>query len=159
MVSKVRNCIVIGLVCSLAACGSSDDAEHESLVAYTRLACPAVSSNTPYEDSLFTVIDNEHEYRERYLATALNSQQDAPAVDFDTHQVIMLYAGQKPSLGHSIDVESIAEHGEFLQVSYREGEPQSCGADAALSYPYCFVSVAINDKPVRFEGEVFNSCP
>lgn len=159
MIRKHTMLYIIGFIGLLHGCGSDGDSVQESPVAFIRLDCPAVASGTSYQEPFFGVIENSHEYLERYLATNLDRQEDAPSVDFSTHQVIVLYAGQKPSLGHSIDVTSIVDDGDSVQVYYREGEPQTCGADAALSYPYCFVTVADLNKPVRFIGKVFNSCP
>ncbi|MBU2887528.1 protease complex subunit PrcB family protein [Gilvimarinus agarilyticus] len=141
----------------LSACGSDSGAGDMS-IPFTAIDCPAVSGYTSYEDPYFAVIDNEHEYRERYLATDLNSQEEAPAVDFSTQQVIVLHAGMKPSGGHFIDVLNIIEKDGALQVNYQEGEPQTCSANTAIRYPYCFISIEATDKSVTFAGDVVNSC-
>lgn len=140
----------------LAACGSDSDTFPE--VSYTRLDCPAVASYSHFDEPYFDVLTDSHAYRERYLATDLNAQDEAPEVNFETHRVVVLHAGVKSSSGHSIDVINIERQGEQLLVNYREGEPQTCAADTALTYPYCFIAIDASDTPVVFSGEVVNSC-
>ncbi|MCP8899301.1 protease complex subunit PrcB family protein [Gilvimarinus xylanilyticus] len=154
---SLYNFLIGGLLLALlVGCGSGSDESPE--VNFTRLDCPAVASHTSYTEPYFDVLTDPHAYRERYLATDLNAQDEAPEVNFETHRVVVLHAGVKSSSGHSIDVINIEDRGEKLQVNYREGEPQTCGADGALTYPYCFIAIEASDTPVEFSGEVVNSC-
>ena len=145
-----------GFLISLMGCGS--DSQSSQDVNFINLDCPGLASSSSYTDKMFRVINDPHEYREVYLSTDLDSQNEPPEVNFDTHTVIVLLAGFKPSLGHAIRVENILDEGASLRINFLNSEPKSCGADGAISYPYCYIAVNKTEKPVEFYGETSDSC-
>jgi len=61
-------------------------------------------------------------------------------------------------LADRLHIIEIVDRGEYWQVLYSESEPQSCAADMATTYPYCFVSVERTNKPIKFSREMIDSC-
>lgn len=150
-------CVLSVSVLLLSACSGSDDSKPE--VAFTILDCGGEPPyNSSYTEPSQQLIDNSHTWREVYMASALNRQMSVPEVDFTQQRVIAIHAGTKPSGGHTVVLTHIEDWGSHWQVYYQEGEPASCAADAAISYPYCFALVGLPGKPLYFTGEKTDSC-
>lgn len=148
----------VPLLALLVACDGSDDNTHSQ--PFVVLECDH-SSDTTIEEPSQQVITSAHHFREVYGVTNLNSQNEVPQVDFDTRQVIALHGGFKPSSGYSLRVDHIIDEGEELEVRYTAIEPGAdCQVDAAIRYPYCFVSMAKTDRPVTYSRHTeVQNCP
>lgn len=140
----------------MTGCGS--DTSDEKQISFVNIDCPSVASNSSYEAKMHQIIDDQHEYREFYLAANIDSQSEPPKVNFDESTVIFINGGFKPSTGHSLEVMSIQDESGKLRVYFQESEPQSCPADTATTYPYCFVSIDKTNKKIELSNEVVDSC-
>lgn len=150
--------IVTTLICSINMTGCGSDTNDGKQINFFKIDCPGVASNSSYEEKMHRIIDDQHGYREFYLAANIDSQSEPPKVNFDENTVIFLNGGFKSSTGHLLDVTSIREESGKLGVYFQESEPQSCPADTATTYPYCFVSIDKTDKKIELSSEVVDSC-
>src|SRR5690606_26194995 len=94
----------------LTGCGSSSS-EDPTIKPFEAVACPAISTHTAVQGSSSKLINESHEFIELYLATDLNSQDDAPVIDFETKSIIAIHLGEKTSSGHQVQVTSVEDHG------------------------------------------------
>ena len=150
--------VVTALFCCIKMTGCGSGTNDGKQVDFVKIDCPGLASNSSYEENMYRIINNQHEYREFYLATNIDSQNEPPNVNFENHTVIFLNGGFKPSTGHSLEVTSIQEESGKLRVYLQESEPQSCPADTAITYPYCYVSIGKTNKKIEFSSETVDSC-
>lgn len=139
----------------LIGCGAANDPTDLELspseLSFELINCPAVSGNSSVEEEQIAVINDPHEFRELYLASNPHSQEEAPEVNFDDKTVIAIHLGAMSSSGYSVDVMEVRERDDIVNVQYRVNTPSSeCEEDAAVTYPYCFVSIDKTDKEFEF---------
>lgn len=115
------------------------------------VACPETGSGaTDYKDGFTMLINDPHEFRERYLSSLPYNQSEPPEVDFDSKSVIAVHAGRRSSASQRVRITELYEGSEAIDVTYQVVVP--CGGDdTALTYPFCFVSIDKTDKAVNFE--------
>ena len=101
-----------------------------------------------------TIVHSEHRlFRKRaklvkYLQDALASRP-APAVDFSTHELLLVSPGPRSSSGYSIEVLSVRERSGKLTVQIRERTPRvGEKVRPRVTYPYRLISLP-------GDGEVF----
>lgn len=122
----------------------------------TQPAAAPISQTTPSKEVAFTELaqgtHSKEKRRVNYLIqstselTRLWSMIDAagspPAIDFSTDSVIAVFAGEQPTLGHSIEVTRV-EDGEKRKVTIMFSKPGgSCVIGQALTSPYQIVKVS-----------------
>jgi len=166
MTARVLAAIVLSAL--ISGCGSSSSSSssnsssnsENAAVAFTAIACPAVSYQSAIEKQNQEVIDNAHRFVELYLATDLNSQDDEPTVDFDKKTVIALHLGLKPTPGYGVHVNEVQENDKNIMVNYEVRAPGAgCILNAVVTYPYCFITIDKTEKDVQFSGkEIVNDC-
>lgn len=142
----------------LAACGAQTDPPITDPLANFEVIDCDVAFATSIEEPVFEAIDSPQRFRELYLATDLNNQDEVPEVNFEDSTVVAIHLGMRPSTGYSAAVTSVQESGTAVMVHYEESTPGNCGAGAAVTYPYCFVAIEKTDKPVEFEGSETTDC-
>ncbi len=83
-----------------------------------------------------------------------------PAIDFDSQYVIGVFAGEKPSGGHTIDVASITDASSIRTVSMALTRPgEGCMVSQALTSPFQLIMVPVSDRELaRTETEVVAAC-
>lgn len=88
------------------------------------------------------------------------SAESIPALDFEKEYVIGVFAGQKPSGGHSIAVSGIRDTNGSRVVSIVLTEPGAgCVSTQALTSPYQIIAVPYSDSPLTREyATVQQSC-
>jgi hypothetical protein len=88
------------------------------------------------------------------LWSAHSGGRPRPAVDFTKSMVVAVFAGTRPTGGHSVDITKIARDGGALVVTWRERTP---GADEivtqVITMPYHIVSIDRAAAEVRFVRE------
>ncbi|HYF29283.1 MAG TPA: protease complex subunit PrcB family protein [Candidatus Paceibacterota bacterium] len=82
----------------------------------------------------------------RLYALARGGQELAPPpVDFNTEYVIGVFAGEKPTGGHMIEVTSIRDLGDTRTLSVTETVPgASCVVTQAFTAPYQLIRVPVS---------------
>jgi hypothetical protein len=74
-----------------------------------------------------------------------------PEVDFARSTVIAVFAGTRPTAGHSVEITRIEKDGDELVVTYRERAPAAGDMVAQmLTSPFHIVSTEAYQGPVRF---------
>lgn len=84
----------------------------------------------------------------------------APAVNFDTHVVLLAAMGMRSSGGYRIQVHAAAGRGDHLGVRVVETSPgASCFTTAAITQPVDIVKLPRTEFPIRWETEqVVHEC-
>lgn len=74
-----------------------------------------------------------------------------PAVDFTKSMVVGVFAGTRPTGGHSVDITTIARDGDGLVVTWRERTPGSNDiVTQVITMPYHIVTLDKAPGAVRF---------
>lgn len=74
-----------------------------------------------------------------------------PRVDFDRFFVMAATAGQRPTGGHSIDIEGVLANGDGVWVSVLKTTPgEGCVTTQALTAPAVAVKAPRRNGPVKF---------
>lgn len=85
----------------------------------------------------FEVIRSENELSK---FAALPGLDEVPKVDFKNKMIVILFAGQKSSGGHNIDVDYMELTRETLYIKSRQTSPSGM-ATMAMTNPYCMLEV------------------
>lgn len=148
-----------------AVCATSNSSlylgENPSGENFQAIACPAISSHMAfdYHELNIEVIDDSHRFIEVYMATDLNSQEEAPELNFDDIQVLAIHLGERPSSNYLVRVTEVVETDDLVSVNYINVSPcESCGADDVMTYPYCFVAIDNTDKEIEFNETEISEC-
>jgi hypothetical protein len=100
-------------------------------VAFTELAKGEQSSVSTRENYLITTPEQL-----KALWDLLNTSTPLPSVDFDTSQVIAVFAGKEPSAGYTITVTKVAD-ASLRMVTIQTATPgPSCTAAQVVTTPY-----------------------
>lgn len=82
-----------------------------------------------------------------------------PSVNFDESYVIGVFAGQKPSGGHSIAVTRVVDENTVRTVAITLTRPGTgCLTSQALTSPYQFVVVPFSDRPLAKTDQELEAC-
>lgn len=85
---------------------------------------------------------------------------DPPAVDFGSHMVAAVFAGERPDAGSSVEVTGAEQEGEALRITWIE---RSAGAGMVaaqiLTTPFHIVALTRFEGPVRWAGPDARSSP
>jgi uncharacterized membrane protein len=77
-----------------------------------------------------------------------------PAVDFDGHMVIAVFAGQRPSAGHDVTIRAVEREGDALVIDVQDTQPDpSRVAAQVVVSPYHVVTLPRDDGEIRFATE------
>lgn len=77
----------------------------------------------------------------------------APEVDFNTHTILAIFLGKKPSLGYSVQIKSISRSTTGWTVNFRTfSPPPTAPVAAVVSRPYQIVSTEKLSGVVRFQN-------
>jgi hypothetical protein len=165
ILSLVRpQCLAIVLAIGLASCAQAGDRP----AAPTPTAAPAAAgplaittiakgSDTEYgtkpED---VVVRDAAAWKTLWekANAALVPQPALPAVDFAKECVIAVFAGEKKSTGHAVEVAKVEATAAGLVVTVRETAPKAGSmTGAALTYPFHIVRVPSTAAKVEFRRE------
>ncbi len=113
------------------------------------ISCPETSGHSDYEEGFTLLINDSHEFRERYLGSRPDEQEDPPEVDFDSKSVIVVHAGSRSSGSRRVVINKVEfSQGEVL-VEYTNSRP--CDGDTDnITYPFCFVAIDKHEGPISF---------
>jgi hypothetical protein len=83
-----------------------------------------------------------------------------PAIDFDTEYVIGVFAGQKSSGGHTIEVQSVSDLGDTRTLTVAITSPgPTCIVTQAFTSPYQLIRVPVSMHYLRAEDtSVVSDC-
>jgi hypothetical protein len=118
----------------------------------------APTSTTPLRLVITTPGEWQQFWSERFAGQL--PMPPLPAVDFATEMVVAVTAGQKPSGGYSIRIESVTERGAELEAVVLEKAPgAACVVTGALTFPFDVIRVPRANQTVRFvDRQATNDC-
>jgi hypothetical protein len=153
--------VVIGILASLMGYGG-DTSNTSSVVASDQPKETAIPFTKVVEGTQSTVTT-----RVNYLITSsvglsklwkmVDATSTPPAVDFNTHAVIAVFAGQRPTTGYAIKVSEVLDSTSRL-VSITVAKPDSnCMTGQSLTAPYEIVVVPATSLPFAHEDQVITT--
>ncbi len=79
------------------------------------------------------------------------NQMILSAINFNEKMLIAVFQGQKNTGGYSIEITSMKEFDDYIEVNVKEISPgEGCLVTEALSSPYHIVEVKKTNKEIRF---------
>ncbi len=102
----------------------------------------------------------EEDFERLWVMAYGEEAEEMPPVDFDEEYVIGVFAGEKPSGGHGIRVESITDEDALRKIAIAIERPEeSCATTAAVTSPFQIVTAPFTDRELaRAETEVTVAC-
>lgn len=81
----------------------------------------------------------------------VNATGTPPAIDFATHTVLAVFAGQKPTAGYSIAVREVKDAENRMVTISLMNPGEGCMLAQALSAPYVLAVVPVTSLPLTHE--------
>lgn len=81
----------------------------------------------------------------------VNATGTPPVIDFTTHAVLAVFAGQKPTAGYSIAVKEVKDAQKRMVTVSLTNPGEGCMLAQALSAPYMLAVVPITSLPLTHE--------
>jgi len=104
-----------------------------------------------------TVLRDEDAYASfwKRLHADQSSVPDRPEVDFEDTVVVAIVLGQRPTGGHSVEIDEVraTDDGGEMRVTFTETVPgDGCLVTQALTSPYVLATVEAQDEEFTFES-------
>lgn len=133
-------------------------ADQATPVSFTVLAEGTNASNVS-ERKNYAVYTQE-DFRRLWTMAYGTDTSTMPSIDFDTQYVIGVFAGEKATGGHAIEVAGITDASSIRTVSIALTRPgDGCVVSQALTSPFQLIAVPVSDRELaRIETEVEASC-
>jgi PrcB C-terminal len=114
----------------------------------TRLSFQIIAKgvHSGIHESLKTAIRNDSEWRALWMkhASALSSAPPPPTVNFDEELVVVIFLGDKPTGGYSVEIGSAERSDGVLTVIYDERSPRTGGMTIqAFTQPFEIIRIAV----------------
>jgi hypothetical protein len=114
----------------------------------------SVTSGGAIPDLKERVARTQAEYQKLWYESHASIKPFPPIlpVDFKKQMVLAVYMGPQNSGGHSIQILSVGEYDDRVEVTVKKRSPGTgCVVTQAITSPYQIVAVSKVDKPVNFE--------
>lgn len=120
-------------------------------------------SNYPEPGEIQKKIDTQSVFEEEWklVHEGMSPIPEAPMINFNTRDVILLMLETKPTGGFGIDSFEIYENDNQIGVRYSEVHPgDRCFTTQVLTRPYKIVSIPKTEKEILFQKEdtIINDC-
>jgi hypothetical protein len=123
-------------------------------IGYLTFSVPAQSAGDMKLEQATREVIGDRTTWERVFRAATRDRTpvpQAPYIDFDAYQILLVGSGMQRSGGYAIVVHGVFEENTQILVRVLELRPGAgCGTTDALSYPRQLVLVPRTDKPFRF---------
>ncbi len=98
-------------------------------------------------------IRNEDEFASLWLALHSDDSMPVPVVDFEAHDVLAVFEGERPSAGYDISIVSVMDQGDgTLAVTILHEEPgATCITNSVITSPFELVVVPKLDLKISRE--------
>lgn len=95
----------------------------------------------------YLLVDND---QLNSLWQKLGASSTEPTVDFDTNEVLAVFAGPEPSAGYDISVSGVEDRSgtRTVHIVFQEPGP-GCMSAQSLTHPFELVAVPKSDRPVK----------
>lgn len=77
-------------------------------------------------------------------------KEDPPSIDLTREMVVAVFAGKRPTTGHSVQVVNVTREEGTIVVHYREQIAEAISAAATPATPFHIIAVPSAGLPVRF---------
>lgn len=147
------SCLAGGEQAAPAPAPATPTATPEAPLAITTLAR---GTDSEWHEAAEVAVREEKAWKDLWekANAALVPMPAPPKVDFAKEMVIAVFAGEKPTTGHSIEVSRIERSGDGLLVTVREkAPPEGAMVGQALTYPFHIVRVPAAAGEVEFRRE------
>jgi hypothetical protein len=112
-----------------------------------RVAAKGTQSSVQQRQAL--VARDASTYQSMYAR--LIGNETPPAIDFATQTAVFLFAGERPTGGYAIDVQSVAVDGDTLVVTATVAGPKPRGiVSQVITYPWAVAAVDTRVENVRW---------
>lgn len=137
---------------------SALSADQATLVSFSVLAEGTNASNVSERKNY--AVYTEEDFARLWAMAYGTDTSGMPSVDFDTQYVIGVFAGQKSSGGHTIEVASVTDADSIRTISMALTRPgEGCVVSQALTSPFQLIAVPVSDRELaRTETEVVAAC-
>ncbi|TVR88010.1 MAG: protease complex subunit PrcB family protein [Spirochaetaceae bacterium] len=89
----------------------------------------------------------------RELHSGRSPVPQKPSINFETHQIAAVFAGEKPSGGFSVEVTTIQTEEDYLTIYFQEQSPSPGDiVTQALTQPYHIVQFPRTERDIRFRS-------
>lgn len=106
--------------------------------------------STNIRDRRFVVVRTDQEWQALW---AEHSGGAAPSVDFASHMIVALFAGEKMSGGYGMELDAVEQDASGAVVKFTETSPGAhCVVTLAITYPFTIARVPRVDGEALFEG-------
>ncbi|HVY55286.1 MAG TPA: protease complex subunit PrcB family protein [Thermodesulfobacteriota bacterium] len=149
--AAIAACIIVYVMSgTVPAAVSGQPSSEGTLVPAELLVAGAQSSVT---DRVNYLITSSAEFGE--LWSLIQATGTMPAVDFSTHSVLAVFAGQEPTAGYAIGVSKVEDTSDGRKVTIALSKPGSdCVTAAVITTPFELVSVPKTTLPLSHEDAV-----
>ncbi|MBI4065753.1 protease complex subunit PrcB family protein [Candidatus Kaiserbacteria bacterium] len=133
----------------------ADNNSGNGVVQFTEIAR---GSQSAIERRVNYFITSSEQFNE--LWKIINAGGMPPKVDFKTHAVIAVFAGQEPAAGYEIAVNKIEDNGKRM-VSITLAKPDGgCAVAQMTTTPYQLIVLPTTSLPLTHEDKIIEtSCP
>ena len=133
----------------------TDNNSRAGIVPFTEIAR---GSQSAIERRVNYIITSPDQFNE--LWGIINASGMPPKVDFKTHAVIAVFAGQEPVAGYEIAVNKVEDNGERM-VSITLARPgDGCAVAQVKTAPYQLITLPTTSLPLAHEDRVIEmNCP
>lgn len=139
-------CVLAILVGGILYLGATPDTKPTEEVSFSVLSAGAAAVEM-HEQKNYRVLDEEHFVEVWKLA--YGTEAPMPNVDFDTHEVLAVFDGERTSGGYKVEVERILDLGTVREVRIVRTAPgTSCITTQALTSPFQMVVVPKTDNRI-----------
>lgn len=137
----------------LLSCSNNDDENatvQSTPVTFTEISKGEIFNGNYNPTQHGEIFDNETDWINfKNNIWQLASFPPETIVDFNSHIVIAVFDEPRPTGGHSIDILSIVDDGQYIVVTY--DKLLNGGDPTIVTRPYHFVKIPITSKPIVFQ--------
>lgn len=145
--------LMLFVVLSFYSCTDTSNSNVENCgnttnVVYESFSYCGVLKENPKQPA-FLIINSNEEVQKLFTAC---QTKDAGLPDFTQKRILGLFAGEKPTGGYDIKIQSVLEDNCQIIVEYFEKEPKKDDmVTAAITYPADYVVLPKSNKPIFFK--------
>lgn len=147
----MKKLLTLGLLLLLAAC-KAHKADHTATGSTAAFEIIKQQAYGGRETNSTAIITSQQQldglYNER-------GWSDVPKVDFDKHNVVALFMGEKNTGGYSIGIEKVTIEDDTATVISRETKPNGGNVTMAITSPYC-IALIPKTKKITVEQDMVN---
>lgn len=97
------------------------------------------------------IIMDKHDWLSFWRIHSGNQKLRRPRINFDRDMVIAVFAGQQPSDGYGLEVESVSKKDEIITVEFSfHVPPDNAAVSLTPTQPYIIIKIPRHDGQIKF---------